>query len=607
MADISQLVHSAKNGDGAAFGQLYSETCRAVYFTCLSFTKNEEDAKDVMQNVYITAFEKLDSLAEPEKFGAWVNRIAVNKCRDHLAKKNSHPESSIDEEGFTEPVDENILPDEYIENAEKRRLIMEIIRSSLSDTLYQTVIMFYFDGMTVAEIAESMGCPEGTVKYRLNAARAKIKKGVLDYEDKNDEKLHAFVGIPFLARLFDAEARSTELPRLSMESILPKKFSVPDNSTTKSGGKAMLNSLKAKIIAGVCAAVVVGGGVTAGVIIANNAKKPDDPAASQPAFAASSGGTGGNILPPSGGVNSLGTQNADTPEPAPGIWEYVDIEGGISITKYNGDDEYLIIPAEIDGKRVLEISDNTGEGDHWDFVFYDFGEEAEIKEITLPEGMTRAGYLAFAHLPKLKTVHIPDSVTSLGDGAFMGCDALESVILPEGLTELNYTFSNCTSLSECIVPESVEELYDTFEDCHSLTSIVIPANVMMIDSAFENCSGLKDVTFVGGNLTVIGLRAFMECTALESIVIPFGVDTIDMHAFIGCTSLKNVTLPMGLEEIDEGAFENCTALTSLTIPDSVTLIEPKAFDGCTNIQVFYKGNVFDYEHLDDLYKLFNEE
>lgn len=284
MADISQLVQNALNGDRASFDALYTETNRAVYFTCLGFLKNEEDALDVMQDVYIAAFDKLGTLKDPQTFPAWVKRIAVNRCKNFLVKKNAHYEQSIDsEENITELVDENFLPDEYAESEEKRRIVMKIVRDVLSDTLYQTVMMFYFDELTIAEIAEIMDCPEGTVKYRLNAARVKIKKGVLDYENKNDERLHAVVMIPFLTRLFAEISKNTDVPQIPIENVLPKANSAPDTTqTVTNGGKKMLNSLKSKVIAGVCAAVVVGGGITAAVLISKNAAKPTGTVTSRP-------------------------------------------------------------------------------------------------------------------------------------------------------------------------------------------------------------------------------------------------------------------------------------------------------------------------------------
>jgi len=87
MQEITKNVHDALNGDKRGFDALYQATSKAVYFTCLSLVKNESDAEDLTQDVYITAFEKLTSLSEPEKFAAWVKRIAVNKCMDFLTTK----------------------------------------------------------------------------------------------------------------------------------------------------------------------------------------------------------------------------------------------------------------------------------------------------------------------------------------------------------------------------------------------------------------------------------------------------------------------------------------------------------------------------------------
>ena len=616
MADISQLVQSAKNGDRSAFEQLYLETCRAVYYTCLSFTKNEEDAKDVMQDVYITAFEKLGSLSDPAKFGAWINRIAVNTSRNHLVKKGAHPEVSVDEAGYDEPAAEILLPEEYLENAEKRRQIMEIIRGCLSDSQYQTVIMFYFDGMSIAEIAESMSCPEGTVKYRLNAARGKIKKAVLDYEEKNDEKLHAFAGVPFLTRLLYSDANSVEPPRLDFDPMLPNDLSVPDYSvpepnastTAVTGGKAILSSLKAKIIAGACAAAVVGGGVTAGVIIANNAKKPKDHVtASQPAPAVNSGGTSGIFFPPSGGgaSNPQSDPYGDLPAPSSDLWVYKTVDGGLMITKYNGNEERIVVPAELDGSKVVAIDDSSDEDGL--YVFSEFGRENNAKEIVISEGITSIGYASFAYLENLETVHIPDSVTSIGFGAFSNCKSLDNVIFPEGETDFEFVFDNCKSLKTVKLPESAETLWNTFYACESLESVTIPANVTDFDIVFERCTNLKEVIFEGNKIKEIGHSSFINCTSLESIVIPDGVEKLGNFTFSGCSSLKNVTLPSTLTEIANQVFGECTALAEITLPDSVSRIENTAFADCPNVHVTYKGNVYDNEHLDDLYTAINGE
>ncbi len=599
MTDYKNIVPNAQNGDPKALDELYKSTSRAVYFTCLSFVKNEQDAEDLMQNTYITAFRKLKTLQQPEKFEPWIKRVAVNLCKDFLAKKGAHPAEPLDEESYAD-TDEIFLPDEYVTAAEKRSVVMKIMRGNLSDVLYQTVIMFYFDEMTVAEIAKEMNCPEGTVKYRLNAARAKIRQGVLDYEKNSGDKLYAFVGLPglpLLARLLTAEANAANVPALDIMSVMVQNAPyVPDsaavdpgftaNTATRIGGK-MLSTLKSKIIAGTVAAAVVGGGTAAVIAVANNSGGTESGYTSSIDTMSNSQGSSSDDW--GSAVISSYTVSDNMPEPVPEDYEYVDIEGGIRITKYNGSDEYLTVPAEIDGKKVLEI-DN--EFEHNMFIFYDFEREVKIKEITLPDGLTRIGNSAFAHLSELKTIHIPESVTILGSGAFTECTSLENVTLPEGLTRLSYTFDGCKSLSEITIPESVKELFDTFENCISLTHITIPKKVDDIGYAFEGCTSLKEVIFLGNELESIGLSAFKNCTSLESIVIPDGVENIVEKAFSGCTSLKSITLPESLEEIEATAFEDCTSLKEITLPDGILTVEPGAFAGCTDIKIIYKGMVF---------------
>lgn len=600
MTDYKNIVPNAQNGDPKALDRLYKSTSRAVYFTCLSFVKNEQDAEDLMQNTYITAFQKLKTLRQPEKFEPWIKRIAVNLCKDFLRKKGAHFDETLDEESCAD-TGENFLPDEYVTAAEKRSVVMKIMRENLSDVLYQTVIMFYFDEMTVAEIAEEMSCPEGTVKYRLNAARAKIKKGVLDYEKNSGDKLYAFAGLPgtaFLARLLTAESNAANVPALDIMSVMVQNAPyVPDsaavdpnftaNMTIRIGGK-MLGSLKSKIIAGAVAAAVVGGGTAAVIAVANNSGGNESGYTSSTDTLSYSAGSSSDAWGSSAVISSYNVSD-NIPEPVPEDYEYVEIEGGIRIIKYNGSDEYLTVPAEIDGKKVLEI-DN--EFEHNMFIFYDFEREVNIKEITLPDGLTRIGNSAFAHLSKLKTVRIPDSVTILGNGAFNDCESLENVTLPDGLTRLSYTFDGCKSLSEITIPESVTELFNTFEDCTGLTHITIPKKVYDIDYAFDGCTNLKEVVFLGNELESIGLGTFKNCASLESIVIPDGIEYIVEEAFSGCTSLKSVTLPESLEEIEATSFENCTSLKEITLPDGIRVVEPGAFAGCTDIKIIYKGMVF---------------
>ena len=216
---IRQLVEGVKQGDQASFEQLYMLSSRSVYFICVSFLGNEEDAKDIMQDVYVTAYEKIYQLNDAGKFVPWINRIAVNKCKRVLLKNAPVFMDVEDMDSRLEEENENFLPEEYITQKEKRKLVMDIMRNTLSDIQYKTVILYYFNGLTIDEIADIMECPPGTIKARLSLARAKIRNGVQAYENGSGDKLYSVVGLPILMRLLYEEANSMIVPEVLPEII----------------------------------------------------------------------------------------------------------------------------------------------------------------------------------------------------------------------------------------------------------------------------------------------------------------------------------------------------------------------------------------------------
>ena len=276
--DIKKLVLQAAQGNKAAFGALYEETGRTVYFSCLKLLGDPQLAEDITQETYLTALQKLGTLAQPENFPAWVNRIGINLCKMHF-RNNDAPEDNS-EEIIEEIPDEGLIPEEYVSNDAKRKIIMDIIDTVLTEEQRRSVILYYFDMLTVPEIAEVMNCTTGTVTSRLSAARKKIKEAVLIYEENNNDRLHAAVPVFILSKLLNKEASNTVLPKLTVfTGSASAANAVPDSVTstkTISGGKVMFSTVKAKVIAGVCAAAVVGGGITAAVVLSSNGSKDND-------------------------------------------------------------------------------------------------------------------------------------------------------------------------------------------------------------------------------------------------------------------------------------------------------------------------------------------
>lgn len=288
MKTIKELVLSAKNGNKKAFDKLYELTHNDVWYNCLSLLKDEENAKDIMQETYITAFLKLDTLNDEQKFCGWIISIAVNKCKNKLKGK---VEYRIDDEVLiTEAeTDELMLPEEYITKTEKRKVLLQIIEDTLSFNQYQTVLMFYFDEMSISEIAQGLEISEGTVKSRLNSSRAKMKTAIEDYEKKSGDKLHGVVVVPFFTTIFKEEAKSLAVPNITIKlpngqtlaTSATKGFATGAKSTVSSIIKATATAtVKTKVIAVVCVATILAGTSAVGISIlagCNAEKEPTEP------------------------------------------------------------------------------------------------------------------------------------------------------------------------------------------------------------------------------------------------------------------------------------------------------------------------------------------
>ena len=288
MKTIKELVLSAKNGNKKAFDKLYKLTSNDVWFTCVSLLKDEDNAKDIMQETYITAFLKLDTLKDEEKFCGWLTAIATNKSKNKLKGK---VEYQIDDEVLiTEAeTDELMLPEEYITKTEKRKVLLQIMEDTLSFNQYQTVLMFYFDEMSISEIAQGLEISEGTVKSRLNSSRAKMKTAIEDYEKKSGDKLHGVVVVPFFTTIFKEEAKSLAVPNITIK--LPNGQTLATSATKgiATGAKSTVSSIvkatatatvKTKVIAVVCGATILAGISAVGISIlagCNAEKEPTEP------------------------------------------------------------------------------------------------------------------------------------------------------------------------------------------------------------------------------------------------------------------------------------------------------------------------------------------
>lgn len=206
-----QAVELAKRREEAGYQFLYESTYRDKYYIALKYMKNEDDALDVLQDAYMKAFDKLDTLYEAEKFPAWLGMIVANTAKNALAKKKPVLFSEMGTENEDGDAFEYQIEDENIGNQpelsytkeETRELVQQLI-DSLSEEQRLCILMFHIEEMSIREIAEILDCSENTVKSRLNYGRKNLKTKAEELE-KQGYKLYGIAPLPLLLYLLRVE------------------------------------------------------------------------------------------------------------------------------------------------------------------------------------------------------------------------------------------------------------------------------------------------------------------------------------------------------------------------------------------------------------------
>lgn len=284
------LIENAKKGNQNAITELYNRTYNNVYFTVKALIKSEDTILDIVQDSYVKGFKNLSQLQDPDKFRAWIKRIAHNSAVDYLRKTKPVMFStmSTEDDSFIEFEDDRTenLPEVVIDQKETTRLVKEIL-DSLSDEQRLVVGMFYYEQMSVKEIAQTLGISENTVKSRLSYGRKKIEMQVKELEKKGT-KLYSLAPLPFLLLLFkNMDAQAMEIPNTAiLQSIQQECTAVSGaggtntenvlkastKSAVKTAGGTAAKGIAAKIIAGITAAVIIG--TTVGIVALNQKEEP---------------------------------------------------------------------------------------------------------------------------------------------------------------------------------------------------------------------------------------------------------------------------------------------------------------------------------------------
>ena len=172
-APILTDVIAARGGDRAAFGRLIEQFQPTVLAIVMRRLGNRSEAIEVTQDVFIRAMRKIDQLSEPAAFPGWLKQIAVRTAINRAVRRP--PETATAPENFGGLTDgHEVSPFEGLVDTERAQAVREGL-AELKDVDRRTLVAFYFDGQSVAEMAEAFAVPAGTIKRRLHTARARLK------------------------------------------------------------------------------------------------------------------------------------------------------------------------------------------------------------------------------------------------------------------------------------------------------------------------------------------------------------------------------------------------------------------------------------------------
>jgi RNA polymerase sigma-70 factor (ECF subfamily) len=185
-----ELVSAARDGDAEAFGTLVRRHQRRVYRLAAHLLKSGAEAEDVTQETFVRAYGALDRFDGRSEPFTWIYRICVNLALNSLRSRKTRRATTPDD-----PRIEGLLIDQHptggspLRTSVDRQLGRALVEGidQLSDTLRTTLVLVCIDGLSHAEAGEVLGCPEGTVAWRVHEARKKLRSALSERGFADDD------------------------------------------------------------------------------------------------------------------------------------------------------------------------------------------------------------------------------------------------------------------------------------------------------------------------------------------------------------------------------------------------------------------------------------
>lgn len=180
-----EIVIKIQSGDMKALGELFeiykNQSLKYAYL----ITGSKHTSEDIVQEAFISCYNNVKSLKNPKFFKSWFFKILTRIAWRYAKKdKKSLPIDNIFEKADEKSIDTSI--EQYLRKEQNNNIHEEIEKLDLKQKT--VIVLYYFNGLTVKEIAKIMGCFEGTVKSRLHSARIKLKSSLTKYDDEYNHR-----------------------------------------------------------------------------------------------------------------------------------------------------------------------------------------------------------------------------------------------------------------------------------------------------------------------------------------------------------------------------------------------------------------------------------
>lgn len=316
-------------------------------------------------------------------------------------------------------------------------------------------------------------------------------------------------------------------------------------------------------------------------------------------------------------------------------FSFIEIEGGVEITRYRSADPIVNIPEMLNNTPVIRIGANAFNGsgiqevyigDHIQSVgAYAFANNDELASVWIEDGVPLSVGM-FYNTPSLTEIRLPETTNIIPSYAFYNAINLNTIVLPESLVSIGAFAFYQTGFSSIPLPESLQQLGPyAFSAMPNLTALTIPHSVIGVgegllannpkiqsvtlsilmdtipasflsgasayrtftvpnhikhigDFAFENMASLEEFEF-HTEIETLGRGLLRNATALSSLIIPEGITSIGDYFLTNARQLTSVILPSSLTSIGISAFQNNVSLTSIQFPNRLTSINTNAFSG----------------------------